>query len=330
MSESKGRFRPAGNRVGDGEIETSTAEKVLAVVLAVFIAIGAVWTYVKLDEVAKPEASSYLPERALLDPGERAAIAKHEQAVRSVRAAQRDRRAATRTLELRREAYRTALDAGEPSADLQAEYEAAQAKFASTSLALESATAAETRTNPAARSAQTQLAAERRAAAADRDDEQTRHDRIVFLLRLGLLILLLGVSYRLLIHLRSRNSRYQPAAFALVGATAVLAIVMASDYTNSYLEFDEVGPFAISIAGIALTLAAFVALQRFLAKRVPARRVRRGECPFCGFPSAVLPTARAAGERPWLSAPAAERTGGLAPRAVAAAATPDRSGRAAD
>lgn len=41
-------------------------------------------------------------------------------------------------------------------------------------------------------------------------------------------------------------------------------------------EFDEVGPLTISIAGIAMTLAAFVALQRFLAKRVPARRARRG------------------------------------------------------
>jgi hypothetical protein len=59
---------------------------------------------------------------------------------------------------------------------------------------------------------------------------------------------------------------------------------MAVDYTDGYLAFDELGPLAISIAGVALTLVAFVALQRFLAKRIPLRRVRRGECPFCGFP----------------------------------------------
>jgi hypothetical protein len=59
---------------------------------------------------------------------------------------------------------------------------------------------------------------------------------------------------------------------------------MAIDYTGSYIEFDEIGPLAISVVGIGLTLGAFVALQRFLAKRVPARRVRRHECPFCGFP----------------------------------------------
>ncbi|HYG95587.1 MAG TPA: zinc ribbon domain-containing protein, partial [Solirubrobacterales bacterium] len=88
----------------------------------------------------------------------------------------------------------------------------------------------------------------------------------------------------LLIRLRSQNPRYVPAALAWIGATAILAIVMATDYTESYIEFEEIGPLAISVAGVALTLAAFIALQRFLAKRVPPRRVRRGECPFCGFP----------------------------------------------
>jgi hypothetical protein len=68
MSESKGRARPAGSRVGDGEIETSAAEKALAVVLAIFIAIGAIWSYVKLDEVAKKDSAySYAPNRQLLD-----------------------------------------------------------------------------------------------------------------------------------------------------------------------------------------------------------------------------------------------------------------------
>jgi hypothetical protein len=284
MSESKGRFRSAGGRVGDGEIETSTAEKVLALVLAIFIAIGAVWTYEKLDEVAKPETSAYLPNQALVDGGELAAISRHREANRETAAASRDRRAATRRLELRRETYRTALDAGEPAAELQIEYEEAQATFAAASRELRSATAAEARTAAAAGEAEANAEKLREGAAAERKDEETKHDRIVFLLRLILLIAMLAISYRLLLRLRSRNSRYLPAALALIGATAVLAVTMAGDYTGSFIEFDEVGPLAISIAGIVLTLAAFIALQRFLAKRVPARRVRRGECSFCGFP----------------------------------------------
>jgi hypothetical protein len=283
MKESAGRSGPAGSRVGDREIETSGTEKLLAVVLAVFIAIGAVWGYLKLDEVAETQPT-YLPERELLGAEELAALQTHRQAVRSVREARFDRRAATRRLELRREAYRTALDADQPAADLRLEYEAARARFASASRELAAAVAVEARTRPEATEAKSRLAELRQAAAEDADEDRARHDRIVFLLRLGLLILMLAGAYRLLSRLRSRSSRYLPAALAWIGATAVLAVVMAADYTDSYLEFDEVGPLAISIVGVALTLAAFVALQRFLAKRVPARRVRRGECPFCGFP----------------------------------------------
>jgi hypothetical protein len=284
MSERRSRFRPAGSRVGDGEIETSTAEKILALVLAVFIAIGAVWGYVKLDEVAKSDSTSYVPDRRLVDPAEFSAIKEHRQAARSVQRARQEQRAATHQLELRREAYRTALDAGEPSAELQAEYESAQARLTSASSDLAGAVRVEARTRPSAMEAQRSLTELRQRAAEQEDGDRARHDRIVFLLRLALLTLMLAAAYWLLIRLRSHNSRYLPAALAWIGATAVLAIVMAADYTDSYIEFDEVGPLAISIVGIALTLVAFVALQRFLAKRVPARRVRRGECPFCGFP----------------------------------------------
>jgi len=284
MSESKSRPRPAGSRVGDEGIETSGTEKILAVVLAVFVAIGGVWAYVKLDEVAEKGSASYVQDQKLIDPEEFSAIQRQQQAIRSVRTVRSDRAAAVRGLELRREAYRTALDADEPSAELRMEYESSRARLALVSRELAAAVTVEARTRPRAVEAQERLTELRQAAAKREDADRARHDRIVFLLRLGLLILMLGGSYRLLSRLRSRNSRYLPAALAWVGATAVLACVMAVDYTDSYLEFDEVGPLAISIAGIALTLVAFVALQRFLAKRVPARRVRRGECPFCGFP----------------------------------------------
>jgi hypothetical protein len=285
MSESGNRPRPAGSRGADGEIETSLAEKILALVLTVFIAIGAVWGYVKLDEVAAKDSTSYyVPDQKLIDPEELSAIQSHRLAVRSVELARSDRRAATRELEFRREAYRTALDADEPSTELRTEYESAQAGLASASRELAAASRVEARARPAAAEARGRLSELRQAAAKRADEDRAQHDRVVFLLRLGLLILMLGGAYRLLLRLRSRNSRYLPAALAWIGATAILACVMAVDYTDSYLEFDEVGPLAISIVGIALTLAAFVALQRFLAKRIPARRVRRGECPFCGFP----------------------------------------------
>jgi len=284
MSESKSRPRPANARVGGGEIETTGSEKLLAFVLAVFIAIGAIWAYEKLDEVAKVDSVAYVPDQKLLGPEEFAALDEHRRAIRGIGQARSDRRAATRGLELRREAYRTALDAGEPAGALRVEYEAAQARLASTSKEVAAATRLEKRTLPAAQEAKERLAELRGDAAERADDDRAHHDRIVFFLRLGLLVLMLGGAYRLLSRLRSRHSRYLPAALAWIGASALLAAIMAIDYTGSYIEFDEIGPLAISVVGIGLTLGAFVALQRFLAKRVPARRVRRHECPFCGFP----------------------------------------------
>lgn len=285
MSESKSRFRPAGSRVGEGEIETSGTEKVLAVVLAVFIGIGAVWGYVKLDEVAKENStSSYVPAQKLIGSEEFSAIQTDRQAIGSVERARRDQRAATRRMEFRREAYRTALDADEPASELKAEYESAEVRLASASRKLEAAVIVERQARPSATQAQQRLTELRQRAAEQEDKDRAQHDRIVFLLRLTLLILMLVAAYRLLSRLRLRRSRYLPAALAWIGATAALAAVMAADYTGNYIEFADVGPLAISIAGIALTLVAFAALQRFLAKRVPARRVRRGECPFCGFP----------------------------------------------
>lgn len=296
MSESKGRSGPAGSRVDGSEIETSGTEKVLAVVLAVFIAIGAIWGYTKLDQVAEPD-STYTSTAALLEPEELSALERRQRAVRSTREAQRDRRTAVRKLEFSREAYRTALDAERQAAELQAEYEAAQAELAAASRRVAVAVEAEQRTRPEAQQAERHLAELRQDEARKADDERAKHDRIVFFLRLGLLVLMLAGAYYLLSRLRFRNSRYLPAALAWIGATAILACVMAGDYTGNYIEFEEVGPLAISIAGVALTLGAFVALQRFLARRVPARRVRRGECPFCGFPFRDKPHCEGCGRK---------------------------------
>ena len=65
---------------------------------------------------------------------------------------------------------------------------------------------------------------------------------------------------------------------------AVLALVMAGDYLTDYVDPLAFGPFLLSLAGVALTLLAFVALQRYLARRIPIRRVRKSECPFCSYP----------------------------------------------
>ena len=69
-----------------------------------------------------------------------------------------------------------------------------------------------------------------------------------------------------------------------MGYAAILALVLASDYITDYVDPLELGPLVLSLFGIALTLLAFIALQRYLARRIPLRRVRKRECPFCGYP----------------------------------------------
>jgi hypothetical protein len=59
---------------------------------------------------------------------------------------------------------------------------------------------------------------------------------------------------------------------------------MGVDYATDYVDITSSGLLVLSLGGAAMTLVALVALQRWVARRVPQRRVRRRECPFCGFP----------------------------------------------
>ncbi len=261
-------------RVPVEDIEVSAGEKVLSVVLAIFISVGAIWAYVRVDDLGAEDGVVVV--RAT--PSERAAIDAHEAAIRVRFDAGRDARAARHEVEFTREAYRTALDAGQSPVALQQDYVVAQEALDNAEDRVDAARATANETAPDAERAQARRGQERRS-------DQAGHDRRTFVLRLALLATMLGSAYYLLGRLRRRRSRYLPAIYAWIGASAVLALVMAGDYTGNYVEFSEAGPLAISLAGIALTLAAFVALQRYLARRVPARRVRKGECPFCGFPT---------------------------------------------
>src|SRR3982751_2133939 len=115
--------RSARAAVDVEEIQTTKSEKLLAVVLAVFLLIGAVWTYQKLDDWA---AETVAPVEVQLGPTDQAAIAQSTTANERLAAAQTQALAAQSDMELKREAYRTALDAGQPASDLEREYKAAQ------------------------------------------------------------------------------------------------------------------------------------------------------------------------------------------------------------
>src|SRR5262249_44146793 len=160
------------------EIEVSTTEKVLAVMLAIFISVGAIWAYVRIDDVGTVAVQPTPAEQTAIEANG-AAYRAHFSAKHNVRA---ERNEVART----REAYRTALDADHPAAALEKDYVAAQAALNDAEGRLKAARAEASEMAPAAKRAESHLSQERH-------NEQTRHDRQTFLLRLALLAAMLGL-----------------------------------------------------------------------------------------------------------------------------------------
>jgi hypothetical protein len=261
-------------RVEVEDIQTTKSEKLLAVILAVFLLIGGVWTYQRIDDEVREAVAV---DRVAPSPQEQAALDRLRGAQERLQAARQEQAAARNNLELRREAYRTALDAGRSAPALEREYQAAQERFESAQGELAAARDEVTAAEPAAQRANERVT----------EEAERRGDRralLTFVLRFAFVAASLGFGYWLLARLRWRGSRYFPVALAFVGYAAVLALVLAADYITDYVDPLDFGPLVLSLFGITLTLLAFVVLQRYLARRIPLRRVRKRECPFCGYP----------------------------------------------
>jgi hypothetical protein len=257
------------------ETEITKTEKLLAVVLTVFFLIGGTWTYVKVDDVVRSEL---VPVDSYLTAEEHVKVDRANVAQRRLDNAEQALALARLDLEHAREAYRTALDADRPAGDLEATYRGAEAEYAAAQSEVDRARSELFAAQPAADAAYAR-------AADEANDASLRGELISFAARLALLLATLGFAYWLLIRLRRSGSRYLPVAFALVGFAALLALIMAGDYVGHHIDVEQLGPLVLSIAGIGLTLGAFWWLQRYLARRIPERRVRKGECPFCGYPA---------------------------------------------
>lgn len=256
------------------ELQTTKSEKLLAVVMAAFLLLAGIWTYQEIDDRIRRAMPVRDPS-----PAEQAAIGRAEEAQNAVFRAQNAVRRARSELELRREAYRTALDEGRPAAALRRRYEAAVA-------AHDAARRAQVQARRALEQAQPAAAEANRRVAADVESRVDRQELVIFLVRAAAAVVFILLAYLLLARLRSRNSRYLPLAAAGVGFATVFAVVVAGDYVTDYVNPFDFGVLLLALLGVACTLAAFWVLQRYIARRLPKRRVRRRECPFCGFPIA--------------------------------------------
>jgi flagellar biogenesis protein FliO len=258
------------------DIQTTKGEKLLAVVLTIFLLIGGVWTYQKIDDAVRTTTPPDFSYRGT--PAQQAAIARLQDADRRLRRAERAAAAAGNNLELRREAYRTALDEGRQAPVLRAAYQRSQRRLAQAEREQGAAARAVAQAQPSAFVAQRKIA----------EVQQGRFERrelLAFVFRLAFVLATIAFGFWLLARLRRRGSRYYAVSLAFVAFAALLAFAMAVDYLTDYFEPLELGPLVISLFGVALTLLAFVGLQRYLARRIPQWRVRKGECPFCGYPA---------------------------------------------
>jgi hypothetical protein len=240
-----------------------------------FLLVGGLWVYSKIDDIGQ---SAYQSPATYYTASERAAVARADLARQRLSAAETSVSVARQNLELSRETYRTALDAGRKAPVLEKAYRAKQRDYAAAQQKQQTAELAVASTQSAADDAERRASSE--AVAATRQSEL-----VTFGIRLAAVLATLAFGYWLLIRLRRSNSHYLSVAFAVVAFAALLAFVMAGDYLTDYIDVAELGPVVLSLAGIALTLATFWWLQRYLARRVPPRRVRKGECPFCGYPA---------------------------------------------
>lgn len=268
-------------RVEADEIHVTRSEKTLAVVLAVFMLIGGLWVY--FEPLDRDEGlDSYQP--VAQTAREDAAIAKREDAARTLRRARRTQEEARRNLVLRREAYRTELDAGRSATGSETAFRRAERNFTAAERRSRQSAAAAARTRPAAKQAEHSLAARQEVADMRATDRRHGRERTTFLIRLAWVIAALGTGFLLQQRMRRRRSRYLTAGLAFVGFATAQALVMAVDYTTDYIDVGRIGPAVLSATGVAMSLGAMAALQRHLAKRLPARRVKKRECPVCAYP----------------------------------------------
>lgn len=272
---------------GVDEVKTTRSERFLAFILAVFMLIGGLWIYFEPLDRTDVRAQYSYPYSYPAAPGsdqDRAAITAHRQDTTQVKNLEVQRGSNVKQLELARESYRTELDAGRPAKAKELVYRKTQQSLTATERNLHAARQAAERSAPAANAAQLRISEAQRQAGKKIDKEQSNQRLVTFLLRLAYVLGTLAFAYWLFIRLRSRRSRYLLVGMSLVGFATAQALVMATDYSTDYIDVQKIGPLVLSLVGIALTLGAIFTVQRYIAKRTPHRRVRKHECPFCGYP----------------------------------------------
>lgn len=269
------------------EAETSRAEKLLAFGLVVFLLIGGFWVMERLGSVpGRPDyqAISAAVGVPAVEPAYRQASADYERAAAATDEALRAMDQARSDYEFRREEYRVALERGLDDPALAAAHEEARVAYETARLRYELADAARAALQQRLADAQSAYDEATGRLTKALEAAENRYQLIVFGLRFGYALPLFAASVWLWLVVRRRAGRNLLLATAFMSFAGVQAVGLVGQYGWYLLR--DVGPIALSVSGSAVCVAGLVALRRWVQspRRVHTARLRRGQCPYCGFP----------------------------------------------
>lgn len=269
------------------EVESSRVEKLLAAGLVVFLLIGGFWAMGRLGSIPKTPDYAAISAAAgmpAVEEAYRRAQSDHSRAAEAAQQAAATAEQARAEYEFRREEYRVALERGAGDPKLAQAHETARVAYekAAAQAELAEATRASMEARLAGPQARWQEASDAAASAMQRAED--RYQLTVFALRFGYALPLFAFAVWLWLSLRRRRTRYLVIATAFMGFAGIQAVGLVGQY-GWYLMRD-IGPIALSVTGSAVCVAGLVALKRWAssAKLVTGGRLRRGQCPYCGFP----------------------------------------------
>lgn len=269
-------------------VEVTRAEKVLAVALTIFLLIGGSWVLNRLETIPSRPDYQAVSDRFNLS-ALRATVESLNADLSRAEALLAETRnqvdGARMDYEFRREEYRTALEAGTDSAGKKQAYQQSLAALRVAEGKLAAAEAVRESKSRELMGPGAALAAAEAEFSRTMDTAERGFQLRLFLLRFGYAAPAFGLATLVWSRLRQRRNRHLIVATAFLAFSALQLLFVAGIYAWHLLR--DVATIAVSVFGSVVSIMGLMALRRhiFSFERVARNRVRRGQCPFCGFPA---------------------------------------------
>ena len=267
------------------QLETTRAERFLALAMIVFLLIGGAWVFREIQTLPPRPDWVAIEERHLsqeLKEEYRTTEATFYEAQNNLSMRQDAVNKASLEYEFRREEYRVALDKGIEDPEREAVYLDALKRFEDAQLEVEVATTLAVRSQARMDELRHTWNSAQEKIQLDYAQAQRQFEWKLFLLRILFAIPVFMLSLLTFAHLRKRNSNYLVFGTALIGFASLQLAYLFALYAWHLLR--DVAQIVVSVTGTALCIVGIVWIRRYVldSERVARARVRKGQCPSCG------------------------------------------------